>query len=152
MYGIRPVGVEAMRRLSLDKRHLWPTLDTDAASDALEAGLSWAVKMEKPDFVGKHYLLKTQRDGLRQQFIGFTMKAGEAAESGDVIVVNGKIVGRVTTAGFSYALQKDIGMAWVPIDLAKEHSTIPIVHDGRTLSAEVTSRPFYDPEGWRMKS
>jgi len=151
-YGIRPVGVEAMRRLSLDKRHLWPTLDTDAASDALEAGLGWAVKFEKPDFVGKHYLLKTQREGLRQQFIGFITERKEAAENGDIIVVNGKIVGRVTTAGFSYALQKYVGMAWVPIGLAKQHSTIPIIHQGRTVNAEVAAGPFYDPEGGRMKS
>jgi sarcosine oxidase subunit alpha len=151
-YGIRPVGVEAMRRLSLDKRHLWPTLDTDGASDALEAGLAWAVKFEKSDFVGKHYLLKTQKEGLRQQFIGFIMKGDGAAENGDVIVVGGKIVGRVTTAGFSYALQKYVGMAWVPVGIAKEHSIIPIVHDGRTVDAEVASGPFYDPEGRRMKS
>jgi sarcosine oxidase subunit alpha len=152
VYGIRPVGVEAMRRLSLDKRHLWPTLDTDAASDALEAGLAWAVKFEKPDFVGKHYLQKTQRDGLRQQFIGFIMKGEAAVENGDVVIVDRKIVGRVTTAGFSYTLQKYVGMAWVPVDLAKEHSTIPIVHNGRTVTAEVASGPFYDPEGRRMKS
>jgi len=152
VYGIRPVGVEAMRRLSLDKRHLWPTLDTDAASDALEAGLAWAVKFEKPDFVGKHYLLKTQSEGLRQQFIGFIMKGDAAAENGDVVLVDRKIVGRVTTAGFSYALKKYVGMAWVPVDLAKEHSTIPIVHDDRTVEAEVASGPFYDPEGRRMKS
>jgi len=151
-YGIKPVGVEAMRRLSLDKRHLWPTLDTDAASDALEAGLGWAVKFDKADFVGKHYLLKTQREGLRQQFIGFTLKGNEAVENGDVVVVEGKIVGRVTTAGYSFALQKCVGMAWVPVDLAKQNSTIPIVHGGRTVDAEVASGPFYDPEGLRMKS
>jgi sarcosine oxidase subunit alpha len=151
-YNIKPVGVEAMRLLSLDKKHLWPTLDTDAASDALEAGLAWAVKFEKSDFVGKHYLLKTQREGFRQQLVGFVMKGNETAENGDVVVVGGKIVGRVTTAAFSYALQKCVGMAWIPVDLAKDHSTIPIVHDGRTRDAEVTSAPFYDPEGRRMKS
>jgi sarcosine oxidase subunit alpha len=151
-YGIRPVGVEAMRLLSLDKRHLWPTLDTDAASDALEAGLAWALKFEKPDFVGKHYLLKSQREGLRQRFVGFIVRGDQAAQNGDVVVVGGKIVGRVTTAGFSYALQKYVGMAWVPVKYAGEHSTIPIVHDGHPVDAEIVSGPFYDPEGVRMKS
>ena len=152
IYGIKPVGVEAMRRLSLDKRHLWPTLDTDAASDALEAGLGWAVRFEKPDFVGKHYLFKTKKAGLRQQFIGFVMNGEAEAETGDVIMLQGKIVGRVTTAGFSYSLKKHIGLAWVPADLGRPHSTVSIVHEGRTVDAEVASGPFYDPEGWRMKS
>jgi sarcosine oxidase subunit alpha len=150
--GIEPVGVEAMRLLSLDKRHLWPTLDTDAASDALEAGLEWAVKFEKPDFVGKHYLLKTRTEGYRNRFVGFIVKGNKSAENGDVIVVDGKIVGRVTTGGFSYALQKHVGMAWVPSDLSEEHSTIQIVHHGRRVDAEVVSDPFYDPDGGRMKS
>ncbi|HXX72282.1 MAG TPA: aminomethyltransferase family protein, partial [Candidatus Acidoferrales bacterium] len=152
IYGIKPVGVEAMRRLSLDKRHLWPTLDTDAASDALEAGLGWAVRFEKPDFVGKHYLFKTKKAGLRQQFIGFVMNGEAEAETGDVIMLQGKIVGRVTTAGFSYSLKKHVGLAWVPADLGRPHSTVSIVHEGRTVDAEVASGPFYDPEGWRMKS
>jgi sarcosine oxidase subunit alpha len=151
-FGVRPVGVEAMRLLSLDKRHLWPTLDTDAASDALEAGLGWAVKFEKPDFVGKHYLLKTREEGFRQRFIGFMVKGKRAAENGDVIVADGKIVGRVTTAGFSYALQKHVGMAWVPEESAQEHSIIRIVHNGHHVEAEVVSGPFYDPDGGRMKA
>jgi len=150
-YGIKPVGIDAMRSLSLDKRHLWPGLDTDLASDALEAGLEWAVKFEKPDFVGKHYLLKTQKDGYRQRFVGFVVKHG-TAENGDVIVVEDKIVGRVTTAGFSYALQKHVGMAWVPIESSKEHSIIRIRHDGHRVEAEVIAGAFYDPEGARMKS
>jgi sarcosine oxidase subunit alpha len=151
-FGIRPVGVEAMRRLSLDKRHLWPTLDTDAASDALEAGLEWAVKFEKPDFVGKHYLLKTRREGLRQRFVGFIVKGNGSVENGDVMVVGGKIVGRVTTAGFSFALQKCVAMGWVQVELAKEHSTIHITHNGRAVEAEIVAGAFYDPAGERMKA
>ncbi len=151
-YGIRPVGVEAMRLLSLDKRHIWPTLDTDAASDALETDLGWAVKFEKPDFVGKHYLLRTQREGLRQKIVGFVVKGNGAVNNGDVIVVGGKPIGRITTAGFSYARQKYVGIAWVPVELAKEHSVIPIIHNGRSVEAEIVSGAFYDPEGKRMKS
>jgi glycine cleavage system aminomethyltransferase T len=141
-----------MRLLSLDKRHIWPTLDTDAASDALETDLGWAVKFEKPDFVGKHYLLRTQREGLRQKIVGFVVKGNGKVNNGDVIVVGGKPVGRVTTAGFSYARQKYVGIAWVPIEFAREHATIPIIHDRRPVEAEIASGAFYDPEGKRMKS
>jgi sarcosine oxidase subunit alpha len=151
-YGIRPVGVEAMRLLSLDKRHIWPTLDTDAASDALEADLAWAVKFEKPDFVGKHYLLKTQHDGLQQHIIGFEVKGTGAVSNGDVIVSESKPVGRVTTAGYSYAREKYVGIAWVPAKSANEHNPISIVHDGHPVEAEVVTGAFYDPDGQRMKN
>jgi sarcosine oxidase subunit alpha len=151
-YGVRTVGVEAMRLLSLDKRHIWPTLDTDAASDALEADLAWAVKFEKRDFVGKHYLLKTQREGLRQKIVGFVVNGSGSAYNGDVIVVGGKVVGRVTTAGYSYAKGRRVGIAWVPVEFAKEGTQIPIIHDGRLVKGDVVLGPFYDPDGKRMKS
>jgi sarcosine oxidase subunit alpha len=151
-YDIRPVGVEAMRLLSLDKRHIWPSLDTDSASDALEADLAWAVKFEKPDFVGKHYLLMTQQNGLRHKIVGFVVKGSGVVDNGDVIVVGGKVVGRVTTAGFSYLRKRHVGIAWVPIEYAKEGSLISVTHDGQRVEAEVVSGPFYDPEGKKMKS
>jgi len=151
-YGIKPVGVEAMRILSLEKRHIWPGVDTDAASDALESDLAWAVKFEKEDFVGKHYLLRTQQMGLQRKIIGFTVRGSIVVENGDVIIHDGKPVGRVTNARYSYALKQCVGMSWVPIELAKDGSIIKIRHDGKLIDAEVVSGAFYDPEGKRLKA
>jgi sarcosine oxidase subunit alpha len=151
-YAIRPVGVEAMRLLSLEKRHIWPTLDTDSASDALETDLGWAVKFEKPDFVGKHYLLKTQREGFRLKLVGLTSNAKGTLESGDVVVTDGKPVGRITTAGYSYTLQKQLAIAWVPADQAKHGSSVRVIHSRQLVGCKVVSGPFYDPEGNKMKS
>jgi sarcosine oxidase subunit alpha len=151
-YDIKPVGVEAMRLLSLDKRHVWPTLDTDAASDALETDLGWAVKFEKQDFVGKHYLLKTQREGIRQKIVGVVAKESSAVENGDVIVFDGKPVGRITTAGYSFALKKYVAIAWVPVEHAKTGAKVQVLHDGDRVDTEVVSGAFYDPEGKRMRA
>jgi aminomethyltransferase len=141
-----------MRLLSLDKRHIWPTLDTDAASDALETDLGWAVKFEKPDFVGKHYLLKTQKEGIRQKIVGLEVRESGVIENGDVIVIRGRPLGRITTAGYSFALQKYVGIAWVPAEYAKTGTRVPVLHGGVQVEAEIVSGPFYDPEGKRMKS
>jgi sarcosine oxidase subunit alpha len=149
--GIRAVGVEAMRLLSLEKRHICPGIDTDSASDALEADLAWAVKFEKSDFVGKHYLLQTQQRGLRQKIVGFEVQDSLNAENGDVIVSSGKVVGRVTNARYSYSLKKYIGLAWVPISSASENSAFTIIHDRRPVTAKVVSGAFYDPGGGKMK-
>ncbi len=152
VYGIRPVGVEAMRLLSLEKRHIWPTIDTDAASDPLETDLSWAVKMEKTDFVGKHYVLKTVQRGLEQKIIGFLVNGPAIVESGDVIIADGKPVGRVTNARYSYAQKKYVGLGWVPIGLSKEGTTIRIRRDSDLVDATIVSGAFYDPDGARMKA
>jgi len=141
-----------MRLLSLEKRHIWPKLDTDAASDALETDLGWAVRFEKTDFVGKHYLLKTQREGFRLKLVGLAADVKGTLESGDVVIANDKPVGRVTTAGYSYTLQKQLAIAWVPADQANEGSPVRVVHNSQPVECRAVSGPFYDPEGKRMKS
>ena len=151
-YGIAAVGVETMRVLSLEKRHFWPTLDTDTTSDALEAGLEWAVKFEKADFIGRHYLLQTKKKGLKQKIIGFTIKGPTIVSNGDVITHEGKPVGRVTTARYSYHLKKCVGMGWVPIELAGEGQSIRIIHEKKVFEGELVSGAFYDAEGGRMRS
>ena len=52
-YKIRPFGVEAQRLLRLEKRHVIVGVDTDALTNPYEADMSWAIKLDKPDFVGK---------------------------------------------------------------------------------------------------
>jgi glycine cleavage system aminomethyltransferase T len=76
----------------------------------------------------------------------------DSVENGDVIVVRTEPVGQVTTAGYSIALKKCIGMGWVPIELAKKDALFSIIHEGRSVNACLVSDAFYDPDGKRMKS
>jgi len=150
--GIRPVGVEAMKVLRLEKRIIWPDIDTDRSSDGLESGLGWSIKLEKPDFVGKHYLSKTQSEGLKQKVIGFVaMKDNQEITDGDLITDRGGIVGRVTSARYSFAMKKYIGLGWAPVDLTKDRTTIELSHSGKVVEAQLVQGAFYDPEGKRLK-
>ena len=151
-YGLKEVGVETMRVLSLEKRHFWPTLDTDSTSNALEADIGWAVKFDKPDFIGRHYLLQTKNRGLRQKIIGLAVVGPTIVTSGDIVVHEGKPVGRVTTARYSHAVKTCVGLAWVSIDIAQEGTFINIKHDDKIVEAKLISGAFYDPEGKRMRS
>ena len=58
----------------------------------------------------------------------------------------------MTSARWSDRLGKAIGMAWVPARLAEEAAAIEIRVDGRLEQASVRLRPFYDPEGERLRS
>jgi glycine cleavage system aminomethyltransferase T len=66
-------------------------------------------------------------------------------------VHDGYPVGRVTSARFSPALRKSIGLAWVPASDGAEGTRIRIQLNGRAVPARVVSLPFYDPAGTRMK-
>jgi sarcosine oxidase, subunit alpha len=150
-FGIRPFGVEAQRLLRLEKRHVIVGVDTDALTSPYEAGMSWVVKREKDDFIGKVALSKLAGASAQQTLVGFTMNADQIPEDGAAILVNGALAGRVTSARFSPAVQKAIGLAWVNAAAAAEGAGIEIRVAGTPVRATVTQHVFYDPEGARLR-
>jgi len=149
--GIRPVGVEAMKILRLEKKIVWPDIDTDRSSDGLETGLGWSIKFEKKDFVGKYYLGKTRQQGFKRKLIGFMVDEDSGVTDGDLIMDRGNIVGRVTSAKYSIVNKKRVGLAWVPADLAKDGGSIEVRHFGKTSEGKIVQDAFYDPTGKRVK-
>ena len=89
-------------------------------SNPLEANLTWAVKFDKPDFVGKRALLAVREAGLRNQLVGFVAAGGKVPDEGAQVMENGRSIGRVTSARLSPYLNQIIGLAWVPLARAKE--------------------------------
>jgi sarcosine oxidase subunit alpha len=150
--GIAPFGVEAQRVLRLEKLHIIPGHDTDALSNPLEADMAWTVKMEKPDFVGRAALASLEGRPARQRLVGFQMTDDRLPYEGDAVIERRSPVGRVTSAKWSPLLKRAIGMAWVPSEFAVDGREFEIRSDGKDLAARVTLKPFYDPEGHRLKS
>jgi glycine cleavage system aminomethyltransferase T len=80
------------------------------------------------------------------------MANGVVPPEGGQIVVDGRPGGRVTSARWSEHLGKAIGMGWVPPALAEEDAEIAIKVDGRVEKARVRLRPFFDPDGERLRT
>jgi sarcosine oxidase subunit alpha len=150
--GIRPFGVEPQRVLRLEKMHILVGQDTDSESNALEGNMPWIVKFEKDDFVGKRALEHVQERGFRDLLVGFEMENGVVPLEGGQIVRDGRPVGRVTSARWSERVGRAVGMAWVPAALAEEGRTLEIRVDGQLERASVRLRPFFDPDGEKLRS
>lgn len=151
-FDIAPFGVETQRVLRLEKLHIIPGHDTDALSDPLAADMAWVVRLDKPDFVGRATLARAKADGLRQRLVGFEMLTSVVPGEGNAVLADGFPAGRVTSAKWSAFLGRSIGMAWVPTQLAVEGGQIQIRCNGRIHLARVVTKPFYDPEGKRLRS
>lgn len=147
-----PFGLEPQRILRLEKMHILVGQDTDGESNPLEAAMSWIVKLDKDDFVGKWAIEKVKERGLRWMLVGFEMPDGRAPVEGGQVVVDGRSSGRVTSVRWSEQLGKTIGMAVVPAELAKDGATFDIKVDGTIERAVVTTKPFFDPEGSHLRS
>ncbi len=152
-YGIAPFGVEAQRILRLQKKHIIVGQDTDIVSNPLEGDLSWAVRFDKEvDFIGRHALQVIQERGMQDKLVGFVIENEIVPEDGVAVVANGKPIGRVTSSRLSPTTGRGFGLAWVPVDLAKDGNRIYIQVKDRPVPARVSDPPEYDPEGERLRS
>jgi sarcosine oxidase subunit alpha len=156
-HGLQPFGVEAQRVLRLEKQHPIVGQDTDALSDPLGARLAWLVKDDKPDFVGRDALgaLRDVPGDARLVLTGFEIGARTVPAEGAAVVSNGVAIGRVTSSKWSPSLGRTIGLAWLAGEAAQDGTTVAIrLGDGTdaTVTGQVRTHPFYDPDGDRLRS
>jgi sarcosine oxidase subunit alpha len=146
--GVRAFGVEAQRVLRLEKGHAIVAQDTDNLTNPFEAGMGWAVRMQKPFFVGQRSLRIHVRRGVRQKLVGFELSpeqvaSGAAIRESNLLIHLGGIAGRVTSVAQSATLGRTIGLAMVAPNLAPPGTPIVIrASDGRLVSARVVRTPF----------
>jgi len=152
--GVRPFGVETQRVLRLDKKHVIVGQDTDALSTPYEADMPWTVKLEKEDWVGKAALRAAKEKRSSRFLVGFMMDDAVTAHDSDSVFSQdgATLVGFVTSSRFSPSAGRCVGLALISSGLAKEGNAIKVKTDGRLSDAKVTLKPFYDPEGKRLKS
>jgi sarcosine oxidase subunit alpha len=143
--GVHPHGLQALFALRLEKGHVIVGMDTELDTTPRRIGMEWAVKMDKPDFIGKAALLRTSGLADHRRLFGFTMD-GPAPAEGSPISVDGEIVGHVTSSFRSPLLGHTVALGW------QKHSpwADAVTIDGRT--ATVAATPFYDPRGARARA
>ena len=152
--GLKPFGLEPQRILRLQKLHVIVGQDTDSESTPYGAAMPWIVKLDKDqDFIGKWALEHYSGETPQTSLVGFSLPNGDVPTEGAVVLGgDGSPAGQVTSARHSPVLDRTIGMAWVPAEVAKDGARITISDEGRQLSAEIQTRPFYDPDGEVLRS
>lgn len=142
---VHPHGLQALFALRLEKGHVIVGMDTDLDSTPRRIGMDWAVKMDKPWFVGRTSLERTAPLPDHRRLFGYTMP-GPAPTEGAPIWVGDRIVGNVTSSFTSPATGAAVMLGW------QKHTPFAerVVIDGR--EATVAHPPFYDPEGGRARA
>ena len=152
-FQLRTFGVEAQRILRLEKGHIIVGQDTDGVTNALEIGMPWALRMEKPFFTGKRSLAILGKQPRRQALVGFSLPPQSVLRPREshLVIDNGQIAGRITSCCFSPTLRRCIGLALVTPAIAAGRAMRVRVDQGKEIDAEIVAPPFYDPEGERQK-
>jgi sarcosine oxidase subunit alpha len=152
--GVRPFGIEAQRTLRLEKGHLIVGQDTDGLTKAYSAGLDWAVKLDKDDFVGKPELVwqHERRDGARLVAVQPDDAQIVPPEASQIISTDGRILGRITSSRMSPTLNRAICLGQVEASVSEPGTRLTVrLPDRRNITARVMEHLAHvDPENTRQ--
>jgi len=152
-FGIQSCGLGARDTLRLEAGMSLYGNDIDEDTTPFEAGLSFAVRFEKPRFIGREPLVDQKEKGLTRVRVGLKMVERAIPRKGFPVMKDGEKLGEVTSGTFSPLLQQGIAMAYVPPAYSAVGTKVEVDVRGRRTGAEVCAMPFYDQDkyGWRRK-
>ena len=144
--GIEPCGLGARDVLRLEMGY--PLFGQDLGPDrtTFEAGLDWAVSLDKGDFVGRDALVRQREDGLPSRLLGLrTRDRRHIPRAHQRVSAAGRAAGDVTSGTFSPVLGVGIALAYLsPADGFDEGSEVEVDIRGRSAPADVVRTPFVD--------
>jgi len=146
-FGIEPCGLGARDTLRLEAGMCLYGNDINEATTPLEARISFVVKFDKDEFIGKEALLRQKEEGLKRRRIGIKMLERGIPRRGYGIYKNGEKIGEITSGTFSPFLEKGIGMGYVKIEYDNEGEKVTVDIRGKQLKAEIIKLPFYQRRG-----
>ena len=153
-HGLVAGGYRAIDALRLEKGYRVWSSDITPEETPYEAGLGFAVKLHKgADFIGREALVAAKAAGLRKRLCCLVLDDTRSVALGNEPVrVDGSIVGRVTSGGYGFAVEKSIAYAYLPPDQAALGTRGDVEVFGEWIGFEIAREPLYDPEGARIRS
>ena len=162
-FGLVAGGYRAIDSMRLEKGYrVWST-DITPEDNPYEAGLGFTVRLGKPiDFIGKEALIKAKADGVTRRLRPLLLEDGSAiALGGEPVRLSpspsgggqgGGIIGRVTSGGYGYTIDRSIAYAYLPSGQSAPGTRAQVQVFGRWVPATVALEPLYDPAGERIRS
>ncbi|MFC0590666.1 FAD-dependent oxidoreductase [Novosphingobium aquiterrae] len=157
-FGLRHAGYHALNSLRMEKAYRHWGHDITDEDTPLEAGLGFAVKLDKPGgFIGREALLRQKQDGLKQRLVQFLLKSPEPMLYHNEPIWQGdRIAGYIRSGMYAHSLGAACGLGYVT---AADGGVVgPISPDdyeieiaGVRYSAIASLKPLYDPASTRIK-
>ncbi len=149
--GLIDAGYRTVELLRLEKGYVYWSSDVTPDTNPYEAGLGFAVALDKGEFLGRDALAKIKAEGPSRRLATLTVDGFAPLIGGETILSDGTVVGTTTSAGYGYTLGKTIALGFLPADLAKD-AALSIEAYGKLYPAARGPRSLYDPKGERLRS
>lgn len=151
--GIKPFGIRAMDAMRLEKSYRMVGTEMSIEYAALESGLDRFVQLQKPDFIGRQGLIDWQERGFANRFVTLEVKETIDADAigGNPIYKDGKLIGRATSGGYGYRIDKSLALAMLDPRFIEIGTQVEIDILGKIFNAEVIIESPFDPENKRLR-
>ncbi|MEM1374252.1 MAG: FAD-dependent oxidoreductase [Pseudomonadota bacterium] len=154
--GMKLCGMHMMDTCRIEKGFRHFGHDITAEDHVLEAGLGFAVKRDKPDFIGRDAVLRKREEGLANRLLQFKLTDPEPLlYHNEPVVRDGEIVGYLSSGAYGHSIGAAMGMGYVPCKGESAEDVLASSYEidvmGTRVKAEASLKPFYDPKSERVK-
>ncbi|MEM7533019.1 MAG: FAD-dependent oxidoreductase [Chloroflexota bacterium] len=156
-HGIFALGAGAFNSLRVEKGYRAVGSDLTTDYNPYEAGLGWAVRLKKGDFLGRDALVQIKREGVERKLCCLTSDDPNAMALGKEPVfapgTNGhSALGYLTSIDYGYTIGKLVGYAYLPIEYTAKGTAVEVQYFDKRFTAVVSDDPQVDPKMERLKA
>jgi 4-methylaminobutanoate oxidase (formaldehyde-forming) len=157
-FGLKPAGMHALNSLRLEKAYRHWGHDITDEDTPIEAGLGFAVKTKKPEFIGREAVLRQKQHGVKKRMAQFVLEdPAPLLYHNEPIWRDGEIVGYLTSGMFGHTLGAAVGLGYVKCQAGVDADYIKsgryqIQVAGKKVPAKVSLKPSLDPKNERVKA
>jgi glycine cleavage system T protein len=147
-HGLVAGGYRAIDSCRLEKGYRVWGADITPDDNPYEAGLGFAVKLDKGEFIGRDALATAKERPLERRLACLVLDEPRSVALGsEPVRIDGEIVGRVTSGGYGYTVERSVAYAYVPAGDAEPGREVEVEIFGEWVGGEIAVEPLYDPEG-----
>ena len=152
-HGLVAGGYKAIDSLRLEKGYRVWGADITPDETPFEAGLGFAVKLDKGDFIGRDALVAAQEEAPERSLTCLVLDDPRSVALGSEPVRMGdEILGRVTSGGYGYTVERSIAYAYVPAGSAEAGREVEVEIFGEWVPGRIAEEPLWDPAGERIRA
>ncbi|AZO07412.1 MAG: FAD-dependent oxidoreductase [Mesorhizobium sp.] len=155
--GLKLCGLHTLDSCRIEKAFRHFGHDITDEDNVLEAGLGFAVRTAKGDFIGRDAVLRKKEAGLSRRLVQFRLKDPEPLLfHNEAILRDGKIVGPITSGNYGHHLGGALGLGYVPCQGESEADVLASSYEieiaGERFAAEASLKPMYDPKAEKVRA
>jgi glycine cleavage system T protein len=155
-FDLKLCGMHMMDTCRIEKGFRHFGHDITSEDHVLEAGLGFAVKTAKPDFIGRDAVLKKKETGLSKRLVQFRLTdPAPLLYHNEPVLRNGEIVGYLSSGAYGHTLGGAIGLGYIPCEGETVADVLASTYEidvmGTRVRAEASLKPMYDPASERVK-